>query len=469
MSRKNSDDELFGFADYEDELQVITPKVPEIELGDEFKKILDLLEKTNDSYFITGRPGTGKSTLLREFNRTTKKQIVVLAPTGIAAVNVEGQTIHSFFRFPPEILFPDTVRQIGGRDIFKKLDAIIIDEISMVRSDMMDAMDILLRAYGPFSFKPFGGIQMLFFGDLYQLPPVIRRDDSEAFYSMYTGTWFFNSKAVPDMELKTLELTKIYRQTEPEFIDLLEKIRNNTLQQVDLDKINTRHDPFTDRPDGEIYLTLTTVNETAKQINNKKLNALPDPPRIYIATVEGIFKEESFPTDRDLTLKKNTQVIFLKNDGEGRWANGTLGKIISLHSDHVMVEVKTKLGTSNSYRVEPSTWVNIKYEANKATKKVKSTEIGKFKQYPLKLAYAISIHRSQGQTFDNADIHFGSGTFVSGHAYTALSRVRTLGGIKLLTKLSHRDVTLDNQVVEFLEKSKYIEENPSPIKPLEQF
>lgn len=465
MFRKEFGDELFSAEDYENEIDTNInplPKEGEIIFSGESKKILDLLENTSDCYFITGRAGTGKSSMLREFRQKTKKQIVVLAPTGIAAVNVEGQTIHSFFRFPPEILFPETVRQLSGKDIFRKLDAIIIDEISMVRSDVMDAIDIILRAYGPFSFKPFGGIQMIFFGDLYQLPPVVRREDAEPFYSMYTGTWFFNSKVIsdPEINLKTLELTKIYRQTEPEFIDLLEKIRNNTMQQIDLDKINTRHDPFTDRPEGEVYLTLTTINETAKQINNKKLNSLPTPPRIYSAIVEGQFRDEIFPTDRDLILKKNAQVIFLKNDTEGRWANGTIGRVESMNNDHIMVEVKTNYG-SNIYRVEKATWVNIKYEANKSTKKIKSTEIGKFKQFPLKLAWGISIHRSQGSTFDNVDIHFGSGTFCSGHAYTAISRCRTLEGIKLLTKLSHRDITLDSQVVEFLEKSKYLEENPS--------
>lgn len=462
--KMNEDDELFSFDDYlKEDVQKKTlepdPEEKEMELGDEFKKILSLVENSNDSYFITGKAGTGKSTLLKHLRKTTKKQIVVLAPTGIAAVNVDGQTIHSFFRFPPEILFPDTVRRIGGKDIFRTVETIIIDEISMVRSDVMDAMDTLLRGYGKSSHKPFGGIQMVFFGDLYQLPPVTRREDADAFYSMYKSPWFFGAKVMDELKLKTFELTKIYRQTETEFIDILEKIRNNTMQQEDLNKINALCDPFTERPEEDMYVTLTTINQTAKEINNQKLATLSGAVKLYTATVEGLFKEDAFPTERVLSLKKNAQVIFLKNDTEGRWVNGTIGRVESMHNDHIMVEIKTEYGTSIQ-RVERATWSNIKYEVDRASKKVRSKEVGKFKQYPLKLAFAISVHKSQGQTFDKVDLHFGNGAFASGQAYVALSRCRTLSGIKLLTRLSHRDIILDNQVVEFIERSKYLEENP---------
>ncbi len=426
-----------------------------IELSDQFKEVLNLMEFTKQSMFITGKAGAGKSTLLKVFRNNTRKQHMIVAPTGIAAVNITGQTIHSVFRFPPQIIFPDTVKHLKGEEIFRKLEVLIIDEISMVRADLLDGINRFLMLNGPDPRKPFGGVQVIMFGDLYQLPPVITDKDIELFYRIYKTPYFFEANAFKDADIKVIELKKIYRQTDEKFLALLEKLRTNKMEQEDYDTINKNYNPFEPRPAGEYAITLTTINEVAREINANKLAAIDAEEWKFDATVTGIFKKDAYPAEVTVTLKEGAQVIFLKNDSTKRWVNGTLGIVKKISNDRIRVQVNTEFGPVE-YDVERAEWDNIKYEEDHASGKIYPRKIGSFKQFPLKLAWVITIHKSQGQTFDNVDLHFGYGAFAHGQIYVAFSRCRTFEGIKLMKRLEPRDVILDPRIEEFLKE--YLEE-----------
>lgn len=423
-------------------------------LSGEFRYILDELEKSNKPLFVTGKAGTGKSTLLNLFTATTKKRVVVLAPTGIAALNVGGQTIHSFFGFAPRLMQKHEIKKRYQSKLYKNIDMIIIDEISMVRADMLDNIDYFLRLNRD-SHLPFGGVQMVFFGDLFQLPPVVATpEEVQYFQTFYKGPYFFYSQIFErqDFTMETVELRKIYRQEERHFIRLLETVRTNRMDFEDLEDLNVRHVPDFEPEEG--YITLSARNIVADNINEQKLKGIAAQTYMFQASITGSFDPRLFPTESLLQLKLGAQVMFIRNDAERKFVNGMIGKIISLNDEHISVEVPRKNGQLERIEVERATWEILKYKPSEKDPMQLDTEvIGSFKQYPLKLAWAITIHKSQGKTFDKVIIDLGTGAFEHGQTYVALSRCRTLGGIILKQKLRPRDVMTDERIVEFYEQS----------------
>lgn len=423
-----------------------------IQINEEFNAILDLIEQ-GENLFITGRAGTGKSTLLNVLKKTTRKNAVVLAPTGIAALNVGGQTIHSFFKFPPKLIDPADLTKRRNHRFYKKLQLLIIDEISMVRADMIDNIDIFLRRNieNP---KAFGGVQLVVFGDLFQLPPVVASAFERQFIKeKYGHPYFFAAHVFErDMDLKMVELNTVYRQTERRFINLLDNIRTRQMDYDDLAEINRRFEPENEL---EAYaITLCATNAKVNKINSEKLKELVSPMYEYAARISGHFATSNFPTDQHLWLKENAQVMFVKNDLEGRYVNGTLGIVRNLSHDSVTVQIN-KEGELKDIDLDMEEWELIKYEADeKEAGKFKTTVTGTFKQYPIKLAWAITIHKSQGKTFDKIIVDLGRGAFDYGQTYVALSRCRTLEGIRLMKKIQPRDIIVDPAIVEYYENKK---------------
>lgn len=430
---------------------------PAIEINPEFLHALDCMEQGSKSVFITGRAGTGKSTLLHHFRKITKKNIAVLAPTGVAALNVKGQTIHSFFGFRPDIT-ADTVKNINpfSKTLYKKLDAIVIDEISMVRADLMDCVDIFLRNYGRSTGTPFGGTQMIFIGDLYQLPPVLKYRDKAAFNSKYRSPYFFGADIFStDFEMEFVELQKVYRQKDRVFLDMLNAIRNNTASDEDISAINSRYIPDHDH-DRELALCLTTTNDLANEINIKRLSALRTKEHKYHGIIEGEFHSKDLPTSQELTLKIGAQVMLLNNDTEGRWINGSIGRIERIEPvkngyDILWIE----LTDGELVGVEPYRWNMYEFVYDKKNKRVDSEIIGTFMQYPLRLAWAVTIHKSQGLTFERVIIDIGRGTFSHGQLYVALSRCTSLEGIVLKKPVQKKHILMDWSVVDFITKYQY--------------
>ncbi|GAB5555184.1 MAG: hypothetical protein Sapg2KO_47750 [Saprospiraceae bacterium] len=424
-----------------------------LELSSDFKNALDLIENEGKHLFITGRAGTGKSTLLQLFRNTTKKKTVVLAPTGIAALNVKGQTIHSFFGFPPKPLEPHEIKKRRKRSLYKKMELLIIDEISMVRADLLDNIDRFLRINREIPL-PFGGVQVVFFGDLFQLPPVVASEvEAMKFQFQYESPYFFSSFVISEgFPIEMLELRKVYRQDSRHFLRLLEAVRLNRIDFEDLEEFNERYLPNFQAED--FYITLSARNATANRINNKELGQLETQEKVYLATVSGIFKETLYPTEAALKLKVDAQVMFIKNDPEKKYVNGTIGKVKSLHPDLIKVEVEENSGLRRIIEVERMEWEIVKYmEDEKDAKRIKTETLGTFRQFPLKLAWAITIHKSQGKTFDKVIIDLGRGAFEHGQTYVALSRCRTLEGIVLKQRLHGKDIMTDERVVQFYEQS----------------
>jgi ATP-dependent DNA helicase PIF1 len=423
-------------------------------LSSEYKYVLDEMEKSKNNLFVTGKAGTGKSTLLMLFMATTKKKAVVLAPTGIAALNVGGQTIHSFFGFAPRLMHRHEIKKRYQSKLYKSLEMIIIDEISMVRADILDNIDYFLRLNRD-SHLPFGGVQMVFFGDLFQLPPVVAQPEEIIYFqTVYKGAYFFFAQVFErqDFTLETVELRKIYRQEERHFIRLLETVRTNRMDFEDLEDLNTRYVPNYEPEEG--YITLTTRNLIADQLNERKLKAITETTYLFQAKITGEFDPRLFPTEQMMQLKLGAQVMFIRNDAEKRYVNGTIGKIVFLNDENIEVQVIGKNGLPQVMSVELATWEILKYKpSEKDPDKLDTEVVGSFKQYPLKLAWAITIHKSQGKTFDNVVIDMGTGAFEHGQTYVALSRCRTLGGIILKQKLRPQDVLTDERIVEFYEQS----------------
>lgn len=424
-----------------------------IQLNGDFKAALDILEKTSTNVFITGRAGTGKSTLLQLFRNTTRKKCVVLAPTGIAALNVQGTTIHSFFRFPGKPLQRSEVKKVRYNKIYKKLDVVIIDEISMVRADMIDNIDAFLRLNGNHPGLPFGGVQMVFFGDLFQLPPVVSSNaERQLFQTFYDSAYFFSAKVFKNgFEMDMLELFQTYRQNSRHFIRLLDAVRLNHADYDDLDDLNERH--FPEFQSEDFYITLSPRNATVDSINNRELKKLNTYERTYAAKVTGTFNERRFPTEPLLQLKMDAQVMFVKNDPDQKFVNGTIGKIVELEPDEVKVAIENSDGTQRIIKVEQLEWEIMKYKINDKDE-IETEVTGSFKQYPLRLAWAVTIHKSQGKTFDKIIIDMGKGAFESGQTYVALSRCRTLEGIVLKNKITPRDVMTDERIVQFYERGR---------------
>jgi ATP-dependent DNA helicase PIF1 len=428
------------------------PPLDDIELNEDFVNAYDLMESTSPCIFITGKAGTGKSTLLRYFKQNTKKRYAVLAPTGIAAINVAGQTIHSFFRFPPRPINPDDIQVVQNaqkRKLYEALDTIVIDEVSMVRSDMMDGIDRFMRRNGRNRSLPFGGAQMIFIGDLFQLPPVVAdREEAKMFTDRWDSPYFFDAHVFREIEMQTVELEKIYRQSDQSFINLLNAVRVNSSSDGFIEEINRRYNPEFIPNENEYFITLTTTNAIAADINEERLNLLPTELKEFKGRIEGNFKRQDAPTDLTLYLKENAQVMFVKNDKDKRWVNGTIGKVRGIRGRTIEVEI----GGRYRHTVEPVTWEIVKYRYDEERQRIITEVTGSFTQYPLKLAWAVTIHKSQGKTFDKVIINLGNGAFAHGQLYVALSRCRTLNGITLKSRVKTSDVIVDPRIVDFFEE-----------------
>ena len=397
-----------------------------------------IVEKTDLSLFLTGKAGTGKTTFLRDVVRHTKKKCIVLAPTGIAAVNAGAMTIHSFFQFGlgpfvKGVIEPKSDFRINKSklELIRNLQLLIIDEVSMVRADLMDHIDVELRRIRRNS-KPFGGVQLLMIGDLQQLPPIAHGGEDELLRQYYKTLYFFSSAALKSMKYSCIELKTVYRQTDGHFINILNHARECTLTNQDISDLNTRYIPdFSPKPE-DGYIRLMTHNRQVDYINATEMAKLDSHPFTFEAAVTGTFPEESYPTANSLTLKKGAQVMFIKNDPERRFINGTLGEVRSIDKNCIAVRLAE---SGKTIEVEPMEWQNIRYQFDEETKEISSKQIGRFKQYPLKAAWAITVHKSQGLTFDKAiiDVH---AAFSPGQAYVALSRCRTLEGLVLSSPVS---------------------------------
>jgi len=426
--------------------------IKNIEINPQFEKALHLMEQTNRNVFITGKAGTGKSTLLEYFRSITSKNIVVLAPTGVAAVNVNGQTIHSFFGFRPDVTIHKARREAGKNTltIYQNLDAIVIDEISMVRSDLFDCVDQFMRIKGRAFGEPFGGTQAIMIGDLYQIPPVVKGHERNVFEDYYDSEYFFDSSVYSEIDIEHLELEKIYRQTDQGFIALLNKIRNKTLMEEDLDLLNQKViNRRTKLPQNAIYLT--TTNVMADELNKEELLKLPTNASVFEAEIKGEIDKKSFPAEELLLLKEDAQVMLLNNDSEGRWINGTLGRIKKIGQKSLEVQ----LSNGSIEEVKLFKWDVFRFYWDQDARVVAADDVGSFKQYPLKLAWAITIHKSQGKTFDNVVIDLGRGAFASGQLYVALSRCRSLSGIYLRRAVRESDVLVDYRVVNHITGRQY--------------
>ncbi|HIE17219.1 MAG TPA: WYL domain-containing protein [Dehalococcoidia bacterium] len=431
-------------------------KQPAIELNEQFQRALDIMEHSGKNVFITGRAGTGKSTLLDYFRNTTKKKVVVLAPTGVAALNVRGQTIHSFFNLKPGIT-PEKVKRVGRdsyNSTYKELDAIVIDEISMVRADLLDCVDMFLRLNGPRKNRPFGGIQMIFVGDLYQLPPVVKGEEKQIFSSTYDTPYFFSAHVLHNLEMEFIELEKIYRQHDINFINLLNAIRSKSITKEDLALLNRRYFPQYEPSFDDFYVHLTTTNELADRINNRQLERLSGTTHVLKGKIRGQFGQEYLPTAIELRVKAGAQIMMLNNDAEGRWVNGTIGKIITIKDkgDNEPLIIAT-LSSGLEVKITPHKWEIYRFFIEAGS--LQSEVVGTFRQYPIMLAWAVTIHKGQGKTFEKVIIDIGRGTFAHGQMYVALSRCTTLEGIVLKKPVRKHHVWMDHRIVSFLANFQY--------------
>ena len=423
----------------------------QIDVNDDFQYVLTVLEHSKKSLFITGRAGTGKSTLLRLFRDTTKKKVVTLAPTGIAALNIGGQTIHSFFSFPAKVIPRSKITPRRNKRLYKKLEVIIIDEVSMVRADMMDNIDYFLRLNREDP-RPFGGVQMVYFGDLFQLPPVVSTEEEMLMIqSNYESPYFFSANVYKEMPFEMIELYKVYRQNNRNFIKLLDRVRLSQMDYEDLETLNERNIP--DVLADDFYITLATTNNIVNQLNEKRLQRLTGPEVIFTAMTTGDSKAKKFPAEEILRLKEGSQVMFVKNDAKRRFVNGTIGKILRLSYDQIIVEILDKNGYVKNINVDREEWEIIKYQLN-SKGEIEGKVKGTYKQYPLRLAWAITIHKSQGKTFEKIIINLGKGAFAPGQTYVALSRCTTLDGIILKVPLTPRDFMVDERIVQFFETNR---------------
>jgi energy-coupling factor transporter ATP-binding protein EcfA2 len=399
--------------------------------------------RTTDNLFITGKAGTGKSTLLRCLRANLHAKTAVLAPTGLAAINVQGQTIHSFFGFPPQLITPEVVKRARRGAILRSLDTLIIDEVSMVRADLMEGIDLALRIARKTPRVPFGGVQLLALGDLHQLPPVVReRELQEMFGEAFGGVYFFNAPVFREAPLSLAELTHVFRQNDPEFLDALNGIREGRPERDHLAAFNARVAPFLSLPDRDDYIVLTPINQAADNTNRVFLDRLAGTAVPFEATVTGKFEPTIYPTDAVLTLKEGCKVVLLRNDSEKRWVNGTQAKVSRIRGQTVWIEI-----AGDEYELEPVTWENIRYEHDPEKDRVVEKVVGSFRQLPVRLAWALTIHKSQGMTLDKVFIDFGRGAFAHGQAYVALSRCRSLDGMALARPITSRDVIFDERAL----------------------
>lgn len=441
-----------------------------IKWDQEAKRALDLMENGRDHVFITGQAGTGKTTLLDEFRKSTKRNVVVLAPTGVAAANIGGRTIHSFCGIGPSSNMKKANR-LNSNDPHKKvvehLDVVIIDEVSMMRADLVDYFDKFLRLNRGEPKVPFGGVQIIFVGDLYQLSPVVNRDEAPMFAKAYATPYFFSAHIFAEISFKFVELTEVHRQKDAEFLSLLQSIRINKASRAELQNLNNRlvDESVNDLQDFTVYLA--TTNAIAERVNTYKLGQVRGVEKTFRGIIFGDTSGFQFPADMDLKLKVGAQVMMLNNDKAGRWVNGTVGKFMGVYVEKESVKHGAKFGNITKENagellmvemedgslqyIGRNKWDVIDYVWDENDNAVETDVVGGYQQYPVKLAWAITIHKSQGKTFDNVVIDLGRGAFAHGQLYVALSRCRTLEGIELIREANMADIKMDERVVEFLD------------------
>lgn len=448
-------------------------KVDNLELdrdNREFNLAADLVLNSGNLIYLTGKAGSGKTTFLKYIKQTTEKKTVVLAPTGVAALNAGGQTIHSFFKIAPSVYVPDDSRlrsrplpddedrstifdqfkyKKGHKNLILGMELLIIDEISMVRCDLLDVVDRLLRAFREREGEPFGGVQVVLIGDAFQLPPIARDDHWELLREYYETPFFFSSRVLQENKPQYIELKKIYRQHDIEFINLLNNVRENRVSQKDIDLLNSRFLPAIFKNQNLNYVTIATHNSMVDQTNQIKLDELDTELKSYDAEVSGDFPDTMMPTEKTLKLKEGAQIMFIRNDPDKKYFNGKIGRIKSLEPDSIIVSVPG----GKDIKVSKFTWNNIRYEWNSKQKKIEETILGEFSQFPIKLAWAITVHKCQGLTFENviADLN---GSFAPGQVYVALSRCTSIEGLVLKSRINRHIIKTDPHVIRFAELEK---------------
>jgi len=413
---------------------------------DEYQAALDFIQDDDGHLFVTGRAGTGKSTLLRAIRDMLPQEMVILAPTGLAAVNIGGQTIHSFFGLPPRLIRPEDIKRSRNGRVMRRLEFIIIDEVSMVRSDLMWAIDQSLRLNRGRAREPFGGCRLILFGDLHQLPPVVQEAEvAEHLESTYGGPFFFSVSSLNEGSGTALiELNQVFRQSDEDLISVLNRIRDGDVDEADLECLNQRVSPIRTLSEGDPYVILTPTNAAAQRINFAYLDALSTEPRAYEANLTGEFNQSAQPTDTKLILKTGAKVIMLRNDPDRRWVNGSIARVSRLTEDRVWIEI-----SGREHEIEPVAWEQRRYAFDKTAEKVVETVSGTFTQFPLRLAWALTIHKSQGLTLERAYIDLGRGTFAHGQAYVALSRCVSLEGLALARPLRPHDILFDRSALQY--------------------
>ncbi len=419
----------------------------------QFHTALDFARRGEGHLFVTGRAGTGKSTLLRALSDMITQEAVVLAPTGLAAVNVGGQTIHSFFGFPPRLIRPDDIRRSRNGRLMRRLKLIIIDEVSMVRSDLMWAIDQSLRVNRGRPREAFGGVRLLLFGDLHQLPPVVQSGEvAEHLESAYGGPFFFQVPALMEgAGMSLIELEHVFRQNDERLLDVLNRIRDGEVTESDLQVLNERTHAIRTLGEGDAFVILTPTNAAAQRINMAYLDALSGPVTPYEAGITGEFGGAAHPTDATLLLKPGAKVILLRNDPDKRWVNGTIARVAKLEEKRVWIEIDGK-----EHEIEPVSWEARRYAFDQAAEKIVENVTGTFRQFPLRLAWALTIHKSQGLTLDRVYIDLGRGTFAHGQAYVALSRCRSLDGLALARPLRPSDILFDRSVMAYRDRFPHL-------------